>query len=151
VDERSPDEPRVTSHLKVMEELADVVETVRVHGTVYLRYSEGPEEDLRHRSSRDYESGVDLPGLSVTVISPEPWWPRPVEDWVARRLCTYAELGASEGRFPWLLTGRVVGNGPDHEPLVDQVRPIARISERAVREAEGVYRARFNAGRDSRG
>ena len=79
--------------LAVLSSLADVVEVVRAHGTVYLRYSEGPEEDLGHRSSRDYEAGVDLPGLSVTVASPEPWWPRPVEDWVARRLCKYADLG----------------------------------------------------------
>lgn len=130
--------------------LADVVDAVLDHGTVYLRYSQGPEEDLTHRSSRDYEADVDLPGLSVTVASPEPWWPRPVEDWVARRLCKYAELGAANGRFPWLLTGRIVGNGPDHEPLVDQVRPIARISDAAVQQAVRTYHERFRAGEDSR-
>jgi hypothetical protein len=130
--------------------LADVVDVVLEHGTLYLRYSTGPEEDLRHRSSRDYEADVELPGLSVTVASPEPWWPRPVEDWVARRLCKYADLGAANGRFPWLLTGRVVGNGPDHEPLVDQVRPIARVSDGALREAVCVYHERFRAGADSR-
>jgi len=133
----------------VLGSLSDVVDVVRAHGTVYLRYSEGPEEDLTHRSSRDYEADVDLPGLSVTVASPEPWWPRPVEDWVARRLCKYAELGAERQRFAWLLTGRVVGNGPDHEPLVDQVRPLARVSDEAVQEAVRVYHRRFRAGRDS--
>jgi hypothetical protein len=130
--------------------LADVVDVVLAHGTVYLRYSRGPAEDLTHRSSRDYEADVDLPGLSVTVASPEPWWPRAVEDWVARRLCKYAELGAANGRFPWLLTGRIVGNGPDHEPLVDQVQPLARVSEAAVQQAVCVYHQRFQAGRDSR-
>src|SRR5436190_13015376 len=53
-------------------------------------------------------------------------WPRPVEDWVGRRLSTYAGLGTAGGRFARLLTGRLVGNGPDHEPLVDRVRPVAR-------------------------
>jgi hypothetical protein len=134
----------------VIETLADIVDTVRTLGTVYLRYSEGPDQDLRSRTSRDYEAGVDLPGLSVTVVSPEAWWSRPVEDWVARRLCKYAELGHPEGRFPWLLTGREVGNGPDHEPLVDEIRPIARIADTAVREAVLVYRARFEPGQDSR-
>src|SRR4051794_24873903 len=137
-------------HLVVLRSLAEVVDVVRAHDAMYLRYSEGPEEDLSGGSSRDYEADVDLPGLSVTVATPEPWWPRPVEDWVARRLCKYAELGAAAGRFPWLLTGRAVGNGPDHEPLVDEVQPIARVADTAVREAVSVYRARFRAGRDSR-
>src|SRR5215218_229520 len=106
----------------VLRSLAEVVDVVGAHDVMYLRYSEGPEEDLDGGgSSRDYEADVELPGLSVTVVSPEPWWPRPVEDWVARRLCKYAELGEEEDRYPWLLTGQVVGNGPDHEPLVDQV------------------------------
>ncbi|HVQ17729.1 MAG TPA: DUF6098 family protein [Actinomycetes bacterium] len=136
--------------LAVLGSLADVVDVVRTHELVYLRYSAGAEEDLSHRSSRDYEADVDLPGLSVTVASPEPWWPRPVDDWVARRLCKCAELGAANGRFPWLLTGRIVWNGPDHEPLVDQVRPLARVSDAAVREAVCVYHERFQTGEDSR-
>ena len=43
-----------------------------------------------------------------------------------------------------------VGNDPDHEPLVDQVRPIARIADTALQEAVLVYRARFEPGQDSR-
>ena len=139
------------SDLTVLRSLAEVIGVVSAHGTMYLRYSEGPEADLSHGCSRDYEADVDLPGLSVTVATPEPWWPRPVEDWVARRLCKYAELGAAAGRFPWLLTGRPVGNGPDHEPLVDQVRPIARVGGEAVREAVRLYHERFKPGQDSRG
>src|SRR3954465_15788384 len=121
-------------HLVVLRSLAEVGDVGRAHDAMYVRYSEGPEEDLRGGSSRDYEADVDLPGLSVTVAPPEPWWPRPVEDWLARRLCKYAELGAAAGRFPWLLTGRHVGNGPDHEPLVDEVRPVARVDDEVVRE-----------------
>jgi hypothetical protein len=150
VEERAYEERTAAPRLDLVESLAEVVDTVQSHGTVYLRYSKGPEDDLGRRTSRDYEAEVDLPGLSVTVVSPEPWWTRPVEDWVARRLCKYAELGEAEGRFPWLLTGRAVGNGPDHEPLVDEVQPIARVADTAVREAVSVYRARFRAGRDSR-
>src|SRR3954468_6735445 len=135
----------VMAQLPLLRSLAEVADVVGgAHEAMYLRYSEGPEEDLGSGgSSRDYEAEVDLPGLSVTVVSPEPWWTRPVEDWVARRLCKYAELGEAEGRFPWLLTGRAVGNGPDHEPLVDEVQPIARVADTAVREAVSVYRARF--------
>src|SRR3954468_6926475 len=140
----------VMAQLPLLRSLAEVADVVGgAHEAMYLRYSEGPEEDLGSGgSSRDYEADVDLPGLSVTVVSPEPWWPRPIEDWVARRLCTYAELGAATDRFPWLLTGRSVGNGPDHEPLVDRVEPVARVADQAVREAVHLYHERFSAGED---
>jgi hypothetical protein len=39
--------------------------------TVYLRYSHGPDADSDGAPSRDYESGVQLPGLSVTTLTPE--------------------------------------------------------------------------------
>lgn len=48
-------------------------------------------------------------------------------DWVARRVCQYLrEL--VEGARPWVLTGRVIDFGPDNEPLLDEVRPIAWLS-----------------------
>lgn len=87
--------------------------------------------------------------LEIPTMRPEPWWPRPALDWVARRLCKYADLGAEQGRFPWLLTGRVVGTGPDHEPLVVAVHPLAMVDYQAVAEARRRYHERFHVGRDS--
>ncbi len=72
----------------------------------------------------------------MTTIGPEPWWPRLAED---------------GDRFPWLLTGRETGLGPDHEPLVVDVVPVARIGQAALDEAERRYRDRFDVGQDSRG
>jgi hypothetical protein len=106
-DESDPDLP-------TLEDLAAIVALVERHGALYLRYSRGPASDAKDGHSRDYESGLELPGLSVTVVSPEPWWTRPVEEWVARRICKYDELDDEE-RYPWLLTGELVGFGPDHE------------------------------------
>ena len=68
--------------------------------TVYLRYSHGPDADVSGRPSRDHESGVQLPGLAVTILTPEPWWGRPTADWIARRVCKYAELGEHDDRRP---------------------------------------------------
>jgi hypothetical protein len=59
------------AQLPVVNTLGDVVELVHAHGTLFLRYSEGPEADSSG-PSRDYEADVCLPGLSVTVVSPEP-------------------------------------------------------------------------------
>jgi hypothetical protein len=104
----------------------------------------------RHRSGHaGDESGVDLPGLSVTTLSPEPWWNRPASDWVARRVCKYAELGEENGRRPWVLTGRVVGYGPDHEPLLVDVEPVAWLDPVVVEESHRRYHERFDPGRDS--
>jgi hypothetical protein len=128
-----------------------LVQLVEESPGLYLRYSEGPERDRKNGPSRDYESGQDMPGWSVTTIDPEPWWTRPAADWIARRVCKYAELAEEPDRFPWLLRGRLVGHGPDHEPLVDGLAPVASISPRALEQAAARYRDRFDDGRDSRG
>ena len=86
-----------------LDDLEALVRFVRSHRGLLLRYSESPKADAESGPSHDYEAGVDLPGLSATTVGPEPWWPRPAEDWIARRVCKYAELG-EEGRYPWLLT-----------------------------------------------
>jgi hypothetical protein len=122
---------------------------VQRHGVLYLRYSKGPDADVKEGHSRDYESGLELPGLSVTVVSPEPWWTRPVEEWVARRICKYDELN-DEQRYPWLLTGQLAAYGPDHEPVLREVHAVARVGACALREARRVYEKRLDVGQDAR-
>ena len=129
----------------------ELVELVRRKRGLFLRYSRGPEADLREGPSRDYEAGVQLPGWSVTTMDPEPWWTRPPADWIARRVCKYAELAGEEGRRPWLLTGTVAGYGPDHEPVVVDMSPVAWVSQAALDEALRRYRERYEVGKDSRG
>ncbi|CAL9381126.1 hypothetical protein SUDANB121_01069 [Nocardiopsis dassonvillei] len=114
---------------------------------LYLRYSEGPERDASV-VSKDYESGLELPGLSVTPLTPEPWWTRPLEDWLARQVRKYASLAEEDtDRYGWALHGRVVARGPDHEPLLDRVEPVARLGTAVMDEALERYRRRFEAGR----
>lgn len=134
--------------LPVVDDFDALVDLVIAHERVFVRYSRGPRAE--GPKSMDYEAQVELPGLSVTNLTPEPWWPRPSADWIARRICKYA--GLSDGRpeqRPWVLLGRVVGNGPDHEPLVVDVRPLGWIGPRAVREARRRYLQVFEAGRSS--
>jgi hypothetical protein len=134
----------------VIRELDELVHLVRgTESAIYLRYSRGPEHDESRGCSRDYEAEVDLPGLSVTNISPEPWWSRPTEDWVARRICKYLELGEEPGRYPWLLTGTETGRGPDHEPVVHVAEVLGRLDDAVVEEARRLYEARFDVGDDS--
>jgi hypothetical protein len=139
-----------TPELRTVDDFDELVRLVEQLPDLFVRYSKGPSHDGPNGTSRDYESGVDMPGLSVTTIAPESWWPRDAADWVARRVCKYDELH-EEDRFPWLLTGRVVGFGPDHEPLVMDIKPVARVGEAALARAREIYESRFDVARSSRG
>lgn len=136
--------------LPLIDDFDELVRVVRQHEQLFLRYSKGPAWDGEHGPSHDYEAEIELPGMSVTTIAPEPWWTRPDEDWIARRLCKYEELGEENDRFPWLLTGDIVGYGPDHEPLIGGCRPVARIGSRVLASARQLYGERFNVAEDSR-
>lgn len=141
-----PDPASEDEGLPVAGSFAALVDLVAAHERVFVRYSHGPAKDGER--SKDYEADVELPGLAVTNLTPEPWWPRPWADWIARRVCKYADLGDEQsGRRPWALTGRVVGNGPDHEPLVTDVRGLCWIGPAALRQAERHYREHFDVGR----
>ncbi|WP_454050432.1 DUF6098 family protein [Cellulomonas sp. Marseille-Q8402] len=129
----------------VVDRLDELVELLDVTGPAYVRFSAGPDADAR-RPSVDGESGAVLPGWSVNRLQPEPWWDRPARVWVARRLCQYAHL-ADEVTFAWVLTGVEVGRGPDNEPLVDQVVPVARLTPRLLAEAVEEYHRELDAGR----
>ncbi|MEV4432959.1 DUF6098 family protein [Streptomyces sp. NPDC049555] len=126
--------------LTTLDAVATLVE--RTGEPLYVRWSRGPEPDLAHdagASSTDDLTGTSLPGLSANPLGVEPWWSgRPVRLWVARRLHDYSHLrhDKAPGVRPWVLTGREAGRGPDNEPLVRDVRPMAWIDPRVIDEAE---------------
>ncbi len=124
-----------------LDELTLLVE----HGeAVYLRYSPGPEADATH-PSKDHESGLLMSGVSANPLRPPKWWTRPPVDWVARSVCQYLrEL--DEGARPWVLTGRVVDFGPDNEPLLTDVTPIAWLSDALLAAAHKHYTEQLDAG-----
>jgi len=128
-------------------ELAELERLVRTRKSVYIRYSEGPERDAKERSI-DAESGLELPGLSVNPLDPQKWWTRPLAEWLARQINQYRHLAEQNpDRFAWVLTGREVARGPDCEPLIADVIPLARLADGLLDEALELYRERFDAGR----
>ncbi|MEE1941239.1 DUF6098 family protein [Streptomyces sp. TRM 70361] len=124
-------------HCSSLDELARMVEH---GGRLYVRWSRGPRADLgRDAVSTDDLTGVPLPGLSANALEVEPWWgERPVRLWVARRLYDYCHLRRvkAPGIRPWVLRGREVGRGPDNEPLVREVEPVAWVAPGVITEAE---------------
>jgi hypothetical protein len=133
--------------MRELESLDELVELVRSRPGLHVRYSEGIESD-REGGSIDTESGLELPGLSVNPLDAEEWWTRPLADWLARQVCQYRHLSEKNPeRFAWVLTGRQVGRGPDCEPLLAEVEPVARLSDALLGEAEQRYNTRFDAGR----
>lgn len=135
--------------MTVFESLAALAELVDAEDDLFLRYSTGPQRDEHNGPSRDVEADVTMLGWSVTPLTPEPWWTRTTSDWIARRVTKYAELGSDTGRRPWVLRGRIVGRGPDQEPLVSEPRFVAWIDERVLEEADAHYTEVFDRGRAS--
>lgn len=130
--------------------LRELVALVESRPGLYVRFSAGPERDAAE-ASVDYESGLELPGLSASSLDPEPWWTRPLEEWLARRLRSYAHLAeADDDRFAWVLCGDRVGEGPDCEPLVARACAVAVLDDQVLEEARQLYHERFDVGRDSR-
>ncbi|MBO1902408.1 hypothetical protein J4H92_10660 [Leucobacter weissii] len=124
---------------------------VRRFPGLHVRHSPGPFVDASGPNV-DLESGLELPGLSADPLDPEDWWHRPVADWLARQLRGYRQLADREpDRIAWVLTGQFVGRGPDGEPLLANVLPVAGLSDELIAEAEDRYRTFFDAGRDTAG
>ncbi|WP_460943154.1 DUF6098 family protein [Okibacterium endophyticum] len=133
--------------MPVFDRLAELVELVEGEPGLFIRYSRGFDHDV-NTGSIDTESGLELPGLSVNPLSPEPWWTRPLRDWLARQLCQYKHLqDKNPERHAWVLRGRCVGRGPDCEPLMVDIVEVARLSDRLLAEAQAAYEERFDAGR----
>jgi hypothetical protein len=121
--------------LNTLDELAAVLDG---RDDLYVRWSRGPDVD-RQTSSTDDLTGVPLPGLSVNPLALEEWWEgRSLRLWVARRLYDYRHLRDKRGPGvrPWILSGRELARGPDNEPLVDRVQPIAWLHEDVVAAAQ---------------
>lgn len=120
--------------MRTIDKLDEVAELAAGQPALFVRVSRGPEDDQR-TGSTDYETGLTMPGLSVNPLHPARWWrDRPVADWVARQLCAYDHLVDDERR-PWLLVGRIVDRGPDNEPLVEVVSPVAWLGAGVMDEA----------------
>ncbi len=140
----------VQSELPLLASLDELARLVEGGGDLYVRWSRGPGADLGSVASTDDLTGIPLPGLSVNALDVEPWWSdRPVRLWVARRLYDYCHLRREKGPGvrPWVLRGREVGRGPDNEPLVREVEPVAWVDARVITEAEEeVNRQRGNWG-----
>jgi hypothetical protein len=121
--------------LETIRRLDELVRLVEVTPNLYVRWSHGPAADSC-ATSTDELTGVELPGLSANSLAVEPWWgDRPAHVWLARRLYDYRHLGDRPGVVPWVFEGEELARGPDNEPVVRCIRPIARLSDGVVRES----------------
>ncbi|MFC4017142.1 DUF6098 family protein [Micromonospora sp. GCM10011542] len=139
-------EVRIEAGMRVVEDLDQLVALLREAApdeALYVRWSRGPRADLTderqaRQASHDALTGIELPGLSANPLAVEPWWGgRPLRLWVARRLYDYCHLRALRGPGvrPWVLVGEQIGRGPDNEPLVICHRPLAWVTDAALRQA----------------
>lgn len=118
-----------------------LTELVEEHGgDLFVRWSLGPDVDLDDGSpatSRDALTGIELPGMSANSLRVEEWWGgRPLRLWVARRLFDYRHLRdlRGPGVRAWILHGHECSRGPDNEPLVRDVEPVAWVDDSVLQE-----------------
>ena len=133
--------------MRTITTLDELTELAQRRPRLFVRWSRGPDADAAGTSSDDL-TGSRLPGLSASPLAVEPWWgDRPLRLWIARRLHDYSHLEHDKGPGvrPWVLEGEECGRGPDNEPLVDRVQPVAWIADEIITEAERVV-AEQNAG-----
>jgi hypothetical protein len=126
--------------ISTLDELADLVGSGPED--LYVRWSLGPDTDLdgnANATSRDALTGIELPGVSANSLRVEPWWgDRPLRLWVARRLYDYRHLRdlRGPGVRAWILRGVECSRGPDNEPLVQDIVPVAWVDDAALEECE---------------
>lgn len=122
--------------MRTVQSLAELTELVGSERDLYVRWSRGPRAD-RHGHSRDPLTGGDLPGLSASPLAVEPWWEdRSLLLWVARRLYDYRHLSCRRADAQaWVFIGRECGRGPDNEPLVECLQPVAWVTDEVTDEA----------------
>ena len=133
--------------LRPVESLDDLAALVSAEPKLYLRFS-SRSDPASDGPSVDGESGLEMPGVSANPLTPESWWTRPLPDWLARQVCNYVHLKEhEERRRPWVLRGEIVGRGPDNEPLLGDVEPIAVLSDEVLSEAKQRYHEVFDVGR----
>jgi hypothetical protein len=109
---------------------------------LFLRWTSDLEADLAAGSSIDTLSGQRMPGLATVSLRPEPWWAGLATTlWVARRVHLYSPEHVSSavgGHQAWVVRGRLVGRGPDHEPLLADVGAVAPLADSVLAEASRV-------------
>lgn len=138
-----------STDMRTLTSIDEISECLRTYGDrLYLRWSRGPHVD-RESVSRDELTGIELPGLCANPLNVEEWWEdRPLDLWVARRVYDYRHLQEDHGPDvrPWLLVGTETGRGPDNEPLVRLVEPLAWLSEAVVQRCDELVAAADDEG-----
>lgn len=129
--------------LPTLDSLQAVVDLTRGRSDLFVRWSEGPDHDLRQHRSFDELTSQELAGLSTNSLAVEPWWEGPDDLWVARRIYDYLHVRRRRRADvrPWVLEGDEVGRGPDNEPLVRCRRPVAWIDDAVVDESVRIVEA----------
>ena len=106
------------------------------HGTVFIRWSRGPEHDMKTgASSRDFVSGQQHEGLSAIPIGSDM---HPVD--IARRLAEYGFLRMKDDRIrPFVYVGERVGTDSDGYALIRPTKKVAEISDTTIRAIDKGY------------
>jgi hypothetical protein len=102
-------------HIKTLEEYKKFI----AEKELYVRYTPDLDADLKYETSTNHQNGDLLAGLSVNP---------------ANQLTEYVYCSTSN-TICYLLTGREVGRGPDNEPLLKGISPVAIVDYDVIHAA----------------
>jgi len=98
--------------------------------SLFVRWSRGPAMDKKQGNSRDYLNGAVHNGLSSVEIKKE--WTTD-DEWLARRINEYVFLRMKDNLIGcWIYKGEKVGEDSDGYDLIDNVEPVAKITNKLV-------------------
>jgi hypothetical protein len=115
--------------MKTLRTLSEIGDLARNRTDVYVRWSRGPELDIKQGASRDYADGYMVHGgLSCQRVYADDWK-------MPLMLIEYRFLRRKDSQiYGWIFSGERNGTDSDGAPTVDAstITPIGRISEQLV-------------------
>jgi hypothetical protein len=124
--------------MKTIKTIEEVREAIQSHGSVFVRWSEGPDQDaVGGWVSTNYQTKTKEAGLSVNDFPEEP------SDYtILKRISEYWYFGHP---ICYLCAGEIVGKGGAGEPCLSNVEPIAFISEELILSTSQIEAVRLRS------
>jgi len=124
-----PDISRIPGAADADKAINEIERLSEQHGTVFIRWSRGPEYDLKTgASSRDFVSGQQHDGISAIPIGSDM---HPVD--IARRLAEYGFLRMKDNHIrPFVYVGERIGTDSDGYALIRPTKKVAELSDATI-------------------
>lgn len=122
-------------------DLSQVKSLLSKYSTLYVRWSRSHTKDIKRGYSIDHSTGTPHCGLSFNRITSAM-----DDELLIACLNEYSFIAKGNGKsYCWLATGDVVGRDTDNAYLLNNVKPIAKLSPAFAKKIDDIYMAKLRA------